>query len=105
MEVLSSQHGGGKNISTVHEINSVFKNEDAKAELTKLHRDFVVVPIDKASSNVSFICKNHYADVIKRELKFSVHQDNTLSDTYENRNTPANNIIKAHYQVLRKFDL
>ena len=90
----------------VHEVNSVFKNEDAKAELIRLHRDFVVVPIDKASSNVSFICKNHYADVIKTELKFSVNQENTLGgDTYENINTPVNDIIQAHSQVLGKFDL
>ena len=47
----------------VHELNSVFKNIDVKAELIKLHKDFVMVPIDRASSNVSFICKNHYADV------------------------------------------
>ena len=64
-----------------------------------------MVPIDKASSNVSFICKNHYVDVIKRELKFSVNRENTLGDTYENVNTPVNDIIQAHSQVLGKFDL
>ena len=46
----------------VREIKSVFKDADAK--------------IDKASSNVSFICKNHYADVIKSKLKFSLQTDN-----------------------------
>ena len=71
----------------------------------KLYKDFVVVPIDKASSNVSFICKNHYADVIKKELKFSVNREDTLGDTYKNINTPANDIIQAHAQVLGKFDL
>ena len=35
----------------VHEVNSVFKNEDANAELIRLHKQFFVVPIDKASSN------------------------------------------------------
>ena len=89
----------------VHEINSVFKNEDAKAELIRLHKDFVMVPIDKASSNVSFICKNHYADVIKKDLKFSVNREDTSGDTYENINTPANDIIQAHSQVLEKFNL
>ena len=89
MEVFSVQYGGRKishlsNKVVVHKVNSVFKNEDVKAELTKLYKDFVVVPIDKASSNVSFICKNHYADVIKRELKFSVNRENALGDTHEN---------------------
>ena len=55
----------------------------------------------KASSNISFICKNHYADIIKRELKFSGNQENT----YENVNTPVNDIIQAHSHVLGKFDL
>ena len=35
----------------VHETNSVFKNEDVKADLIRLNKDFVVLPIDKASSN------------------------------------------------------
>ena len=73
MEVFSFWYVGWKisrlsNKVVVNVVNSVFKNEDAKAELIRLHKDFIVVPIDKASSNVSFICKNHYADIIKREL-------------------------------------
>ena len=48
-----------------------------------------------------YICICH----IQRELKFSVNQANTLGDTYENVNTAVNDIIKAHSQVLGKFDL
>ena len=87
----------------VREIKSVFKDADVKIELDKLHKDFVVVPIDKASNNVSFICKNHYADVIKSELKFSLQTDNY--NTYEHVNTPSNEIIKSHSDMLNKFDL
>ena len=74
-----------------------------KIELDKLHKDFVVVPIDKASNNVPFICKNHYAEVIKSELKFSLQTENY--NTYEHVNTPSNEIMKSHSDMLNKFDL
>ena len=74
-----------------------------RIELDKLHKDFVVVPIDKASINASFICKNHYADVIKSELKFSLQTEN--DNTYEHVNTTSKEIIKSHSDMLNKFDL
>ena len=43
--------------------------------------------------------------IYERELKFSVNRENTLGDTYENVNTPVNDIIQAHSQILGKFDL
>ena len=33
-----------------------------------LHNKFLVVPIDKASGNVAFICQRHYAQVLVNEL-------------------------------------
>ena len=33
-----------------------------------LHKDFVVVLIDKANGNVALVCKIFYASVITREL-------------------------------------
>ena len=34
----------------------VLQDKDAKLELQRLHNDFVMVPTDKASNNISFIC-------------------------------------------------
>ena len=36
--------------------------------LNNIHEDFVVVPIDKATSNIALVCKRFYASVITREL-------------------------------------
>ena len=73
----------------IKEVSSVLKDCNAKNELNKLHQDFIVVPIDKASSNVAFICKRHYADVILDELKFSTKKRRKKNaDTYENIRIP-----------------
>ena len=62
---------------------SVFDDDKAKAELKRLQNDFVIVPIDKAANNISFICKQHYAEVILSELKYNQILSNTSSsDTY-----------------------
>ena len=33
-----------------------------------IHKDFAVVPIDKATGNIALVCKRFYASVITREL-------------------------------------
>ena len=88
------------------EVRSVLKDCNAKAELNKLHQDFIIVPIDKASSNVAFICKRHYAEVILDELKFSTKKRNAQNlDTYENAETPLNDILRSHSYMLKKHNL
>ena len=37
---------------------SVFNDKDVSATLSDIHDKFVVVPADKASNNVVFVCKN-----------------------------------------------
>ena len=41
---------------------------DVKNALDKIHKDFVVVPIDKTTGNIALVCKRFYASVITREL-------------------------------------
>ena len=36
--------------------------------IDNIHKDFVVVPIDKATGNTALVCKRFYASVITREL-------------------------------------
>ena len=38
---------------------SVFDDPDVAAELAEIHEKFVVVPADKASNNIVFVCKTH----------------------------------------------
>ena len=42
---------------------------DVKNALDNIHKDFVVVPIDKATGNIALICKIFY--VITRELRLN----------------------------------
>ena len=48
--------------------------------LDNIHKDFVVVPIDKATGNIALVCKRFYASVITRELGLN---NNSSTDTYK----------------------
>ena len=39
-----------------------------KNALDNIHKDFVVIPIDKATGNIALACKIFYACVVSREL-------------------------------------
>ena len=87
-------------------VKSVFDDCEAKAELKRLQNDFVIVPIDKAANNLAFICKQHYADIIFLELKYSQILSNTSpSDTYEFITKPPIEIIQEHKNELSKHEL
>ena len=45
-------------MSRRHEL--MFDNPDVAAELAENQEKFVVVPADKASNNILFVCKTHY---------------------------------------------
>ena len=61
-------------ISRRHE--SVFDNPDAAAKLAEIHEKFVVVPADKASNNIVFVCKTHYIICLMEELGMSTMTGN-----------------------------
>ena len=60
----------------IHLTNKLYTNKhrqclsspDVKNALDKIHKDFVVVPIDKTTGNIALICKRFYASVITREF-------------------------------------
>jgi hypothetical protein len=45
---------------------SVFKKPEVVNELRRLHDNFVLVPADKASNNIVFVCKNYYYECLLR---------------------------------------
>ena len=47
---------------------SIFKDPQVIEELSNLHDKYVVVPADKASNNIVFVCKKHYIDCLIKEL-------------------------------------
>ena len=81
----------------------VLKSKECLDALEQLKDQFVVVPIDKASSNIAFVCKRFYAQVLVSELGL----DNKNScPTYEKVNCDANELIEEDCKILReKFNL
>ena len=49
--------------------------------LDNIHKDFVVVRIDRATGNIALVCKRFYTSVITRELGLN---KNSSADTYNN---------------------
>ena len=63
-----------RTMSRRHE--SVFDDPDVAAELAEIHEKFVVVPTDKASNNIVFVCKTHYINCLMEELGMSTMTGN-----------------------------
>ena len=67
---------------------SILRNGDVKKSLAELHEDFVIAPIDKASNNVSIVCKQFYIDTLKGEIE--------NSDTFEPSLKTQQSIFNEH---------
>ena len=86
---------------TVHEI---LKDRECISSLAELKERFVIVPIDKATNNVAFICKRFYASVLVKELGLDGQSDSATYESMMNKNT--NTIIQSHTKDLKsKFNL
>ena len=56
------------NNKPTYPISKILDNSDNKTYLEDFQNKFVLVPIDKASNNVSIICKLYYLEVLKEEI-------------------------------------
>jgi len=48
---------------------SIFNDKDVIDNVTDLHSKYVVVPADKASNSIVFVCKTYYEGVFKMFCK------------------------------------
>ena len=55
---------------------SVFDDPDVAAELVEIHEKFVIVPADKASDTIVFVCKTHYINCLMEEFGMSTMTGN-----------------------------
>ena len=87
-------------------ISEKLKVPSVTRSLKHLHNKFIIAPIDKATGNISFICKRFYAEVLIKELGIDVTENNN-SDTYKCvQNITADNLISKHVKNLKnKFNL
>ena len=59
-----------------YKFNKVLKNgSDENNILTKLHKDLVMVPVDKAGNNIAIICKSYYISLLNNEILSSNFTD------------------------------
>ena len=79
---------------------SVFDDQDVVAELTEIHEKCVVVPSDKASNNIVFVCKTHYINCLMGELGIITMIGNP---TYNLTAMSKKEILENHLSVMLTF--
>ena len=77
---------------------------DVKNALDNIHKDFAELPIDKATANISLVCKRFYASIIIRELGLD---NNSSTDAYNGAGgLSANDVIDKNIRDLKiKFGI
>ena len=79
----------------------MLKDEDVVKSLSDLHKNFVVVPIDKASNNVAIICKRFYI----QQLLDEVGVPGNASPTYQLSEQDPDNVIFNNAALCEKFGI
>ena len=87
-------------VNTRHE--SIFSDPDVVRELSRLHENFVIVPVDKASNNYTFVCKRHYVSILSEELGLNSLPGNP---TYNLTDLSASEVLDNHKSVLTSFGI
>jgi len=82
--------------------------QECEVYLKKLHRNYVIVPADKASNNYVFVCKNFYLSEISCELgvRYNRESDSWTYDgniTYQASNEQEIDIIDRHARIATSF--
>ena len=75
-----------------YKFNKVLKNgSDENNILTKLHKDLVMVPVDKAGNNIAIICKSYYISLLNNEI---------LSSNFTEVDSNVEDILNRHKTFL-----
>ena len=74
IEMIDMKYRRLKDKIQVQPVKKVLKIPECSKELDDLQRKYVLVPIDKAANNISFVCKKYYLRIIAQELQ---------TDTYD----------------------
>ena len=71
-------------------------------DLQTLQKHFVLVPADKASSNILVVCKKYYLSIVIKEL---THHDGTKPKTYSCSNNTIDEIVMKHRLFMDKHKI
>ena len=87
-------------------VKKVLNREDVKKELSTLHKEFVLLPTDKAQNNISIVCKKFFIDSLLKEVNFGLKElKDQKSSTYESVNLDKKEIIAKHQDFSNLFNI
>ena len=66
-------------------------------KINRVQNKFIIMPVDKASSNFGFICKRFYAQILMNEIN--------SSNTFENSNVNSASIKNLTINFLKSYNL
>ena len=79
----------------------ILKRPDVVEYLDKLHKKFVLVPIDKAGNNIAIICKRYYVEVILKEIG----QIGNGNSTYEKTSKTVEDVVEDNMMYSERLGL
>ena len=89
-----------------HTFNSkpktIFRDSTVSSCLSELHDKYVIVPADKASNNVVFVCKKYYYICLLTELGYGDSQNNSA---YTPTGLDKMEVVRNHISLLASFGL
>ena len=93
-------YGLSKSVNT--KTKSAFDDPSVANCLSKLHEQYVIVPADKASNNIVFVCKTYYIQCLLLELGLS---EPRKCKTYKPITLSKDEILTNHRSVLSSFNI
>ena len=82
---------------------SVFKDQEAVKCLSSLHDKYVIVPADKASNNIVFVCKSYYYECLIKEL--GINSNTSSNTTYKPTSFDKDEILANHRSFMTSLNI
>ena len=82
---------------------SVFKDQEAVKCLSSLHDKYVIVPADKASNNIVFVCKSYYFECLIKEL--GINNNTSSNTTYKSTSFDKDEILANHRSFVTSLNI
>ena len=82
---------------------SVFKDQEAVKCLSSLHDRYVIVPANKASNNIVFVCKSYYFECLIKEL--CIDNNTSSNTTYKPTSFDKNEILANHRSFMTSLNI